>query len=105
MKYPPSSFIVFLSALFFTSALLYFFNNDFWQDEIYTITHFIYVPFKTVVTDYHTTNNHILFFFRVALSSYFTTHSCSGQFLYLSHFLVPSCFTGLLYDIMEKGLH
>ena len=63
MKYPPSTYIVFLSALFFTGSLLYFFNNDFWQDEIYTITHFIYVPFKTVVTDYHTTNNHILFSF------------------------------------------
>lgn len=63
MKDPRSTFIGFLSALFFTGALLYFFNNDFWQDEIYTITHFIYVPFKTVLTDYHTTNNHILFSF------------------------------------------
>ncbi|HEY1870440.1 MAG TPA: hypothetical protein VGG71_05240, partial [Chitinophagaceae bacterium] len=63
MKFLPSTFILFLSALFFTGALIYFLNNDFWQDEMYTITHFIYVPFKAVFTDYHTTNNHILFSF------------------------------------------
>jgi hypothetical protein len=68
MKYLHSRFILFLSILFFTGALLYFLNNDFWQDEIYTITHFIYVPFKIVFTDYHTTNNHILF--SVLMKSY-----------------------------------
>ena len=51
----------FLSIIAFFLGLLYFINNDFWQDEIYSVYHFVFVPAKTTITDYHTTNNHILF--------------------------------------------
>ena len=36
-------------------------NNNFWNDEFLTIESFILVPFKTTLTNYHTSNNHILF--------------------------------------------
>ncbi len=53
-------------------TLGYFLNNDFWQDEVYTLEHFVFVPWKTVLTDYHSTNNHILFSATVkAVSSLF----------------------------------
>lgn len=51
---------VFILLLFGYKAM-FFLNNDFWQDEIYTLQHFVFVPWKTVWTDYHSTNNHILF--------------------------------------------
>ena len=36
-------------------------NNNLWNDEFLTIESFILVPFKTTLTNYHTSNNHILF--------------------------------------------
>ncbi len=36
-------------------------NADIWNDELYTLKHFVLVPFKTTVMDYHVPNNHILF--------------------------------------------
>ena len=36
-------------------------SQDFWTDEIYTLKHFVLVPFSTTITDYHVPNNHILF--------------------------------------------
>ena len=36
-------------------------NIDFWNDEIYTLKHFTFVPLEAIVTDYHVPNNHILF--------------------------------------------
>ncbi len=50
-----------LSFLFFVVVLFVFLQNDFWQDEIYTLVHFVFVPLHTTVTDYHSTNNHVLF--------------------------------------------
>ncbi len=50
-----------LSFLFFAGVLFYFLPNDFWQDEVYTLSHFVFVPISTTVTDYHSTNNHVLF--------------------------------------------
>ncbi|MGM0480100.1 MAG: ArnT family glycosyltransferase [Bacteroidota bacterium] len=38
-------------------------NSDFWNDEIYTLKHFTFVPLETILTDYHVPNNHILFNF------------------------------------------
>lgn len=35
-------------------------NLDFWRDEMYSLDHFVFVPIKTIVTDYHIPNNHIL---------------------------------------------
>ncbi|MFT7611990.1 MAG: hypothetical protein ACI9J3_000939 [Parvicellaceae bacterium] len=36
-------------------------NLDFWNDEIYTLKHFTFVPIQNTLTDYHVPNNHILF--------------------------------------------
>lgn len=34
---------------------------DPWNDELYTLQHFVLVPFSRTVTDYHVPNNHVLF--------------------------------------------
>lgn len=49
--------------LFVFTALvnLIFINNDLWQDELYTLDEFVLVPMSKTLTDYHTTNNHIVF--------------------------------------------
>ena len=36
-------------------------NNNLWNDEFLTIESFILVPLKTTLTNYHTSNNHMLF--------------------------------------------
>lgn len=50
-----------ITLLLFGFKTIVFLYNDFWQDEIYTLQHFVFVPWRTVLTDYHSTNNHILF--------------------------------------------
>ncbi len=54
-------FILLITLSIFSYCLTYLLNNDFWQDEIYTLEHFIFVPLKTTLFDYHSTNNHIAF--------------------------------------------
>lgn len=34
---------------------------DFWNDELYTLSHFVLVPAGRALSDYHVPNNHILF--------------------------------------------
>lgn len=53
--------VLLLTLVFFGYKAAFFLNNDFWQDEIYTLHHFVFVPWRTVLTDYHSTNNHIVF--------------------------------------------
>ena len=36
-------------------------NNEMWNDEIYTLLHFVLVPLQTTLFDYHVPNNHIFF--------------------------------------------
>jgi len=36
-------------------------NLDFWNDELYTLEHFVLVPLSTTLGDYHVPNNHIFF--------------------------------------------
>ena len=36
-------------------------NTDLWNDEIYTLRHFTFVPLFTTYTDYHVPNNHVFF--------------------------------------------
>ncbi|MCZ2299567.1 MAG: glycosyltransferase family 39 protein, partial [Chitinophagales bacterium] len=55
--------ITLISCIFFIFSSLFFINNDFWQDEIYTLTHFVFTPFTTTLFDYHVANNHIAFNF------------------------------------------
>ncbi len=38
-------------------------NEDFWNDELYTLQHFTFTSLATTVSDYHVPNNHILFNF------------------------------------------
>jgi len=40
---------------------LFFINNELWQDELYTLEHFVLVPFGTTLNDYHSSNNHFVF--------------------------------------------
>ncbi|HNE27774.1 MAG TPA: hypothetical protein PLW66_01330 [Saprospiraceae bacterium] len=42
------------------SALFFYFGNDLWNDEIYTLQNFVFRGIGTVLTDYHVPNNHIL---------------------------------------------
>ncbi|MBX2932109.1 MAG: hypothetical protein KF781_09200 [Chitinophagaceae bacterium] len=56
-------FIIFASCILFIAIVLSHINNDFWQDEIYTLVHFVFTPFSTTLFDYHVANNHILFNF------------------------------------------
>ena len=60
-----NEFHKFFFILFFFASIinLFFISNDLWQDELYTIQHFVLVPLKHTLTDYHTTNNHIIFNF------------------------------------------
>ena len=48
-------------------ALYFIFKNrlnlDFWNDEIYTLKNFVFVPLSTTLLDYHVPNNHIFFNF------------------------------------------
>jgi hypothetical protein len=61
--------IVSLMILLFIVPLVFLSFNDFWQDELYSLEHFVFVsPLKTL-TDYSNTNNHILqnLFFNIYL--------------------------------------
>jgi len=53
--------IEFLFPLLICSIYLLRINQDFWGDELYTITHFVLVPLQSTLTDYHVPNNHIFF--------------------------------------------
>jgi hypothetical protein len=44
-------------------ANLFFINNELWQDELYTLEHFVLVPIGTTLNDYHSSNNHFVFNF------------------------------------------
>jgi hypothetical protein len=54
-------FLVCLTLLTFLLIIIFFTQNDFWQDELYAMNHFVFVPWRTIFTDYHSTNNHIAF--------------------------------------------
>lgn len=47
--------------LFAATTNLIFLNNELWQDELYTLDNFVLVPLAKTITDYHSTNNHIVF--------------------------------------------
>lgn len=55
--------ILYLLFVIVVAQLVYLSFNEFWQDELYSIYHFQLVPFTTILFDYHTTNNHILYNF------------------------------------------
>ncbi len=50
--------IIFLISCY---TFIHHLNNEIWNDEYYTINHFVLVPLKTTLLDYHVPNNHILF--------------------------------------------
>ena len=51
----------FAVSLLFLSVFYFRINNDFWNDEIYTLKHFVFTDFYSTITDYHVPNNHIFF--------------------------------------------
>lgn len=53
-----TAIVIFLPFIFISCR---FINYDFWNDEVYTLKHFTFVPFAAVMTDYHVPNNHIFF--------------------------------------------
>ena len=50
-----------LLLLFFIVIHIGHLKADFWNDEIYSLTHFSLVSTETTIVDYHTTNNHIFY--------------------------------------------
>jgi hypothetical protein len=58
-------YIFHFTIILFILAHLFFINNDFWQDEIYTLVYFVFESYKTILTNYQNTNNHILFNFLI----------------------------------------
>ncbi|RYY61652.1 MAG: hypothetical protein EOO05_05600 [Chitinophagaceae bacterium] len=50
-------FVVILLSAGINSMYLF---NDLWQDELYSLRHFVFVPVRVTLTDYHSTNNHIV---------------------------------------------
>jgi len=47
--------------LFFILIHIGHLQADFWNDEIYSLTHFSFAPLENALFDYHTTNNHIFY--------------------------------------------
>src|SRR6185436_19317157 len=54
-------FLLFLALLPFFYMTYSFASLDFWNDEMYSLRYFTFVPLATTVTDYHVPNNHIFF--------------------------------------------
>ena len=50
--------LVFIGFCFVQSILI---NNDLWNDELYTLDKFTFVPIAQTLSDYHVPNNHVLF--------------------------------------------
>lgn len=57
------NFLFLVLFLFAAITNTIFLNNELWQDELYTLDNFVLVPLTTTLTDYHSTNNHIVFNF------------------------------------------
>ncbi len=50
----------FLILIPFFIFLRRYFNIDFWYDEVFTLTNYVFCPIKKTITDYSFPNNHIL---------------------------------------------
>ena len=53
-------FLAFLSVIPFAVLLCRYVNLDFYYDELYTLIHYVFVPLKKTVAEYHDANNHYL---------------------------------------------
>ena len=47
--------------LIFASVLFINIRKELWNDEIYSLVNFVFVPIKTTLADYHAANNHIFY--------------------------------------------
>lgn len=85
------------TCILFIGFALFFIQNDYWQDEIYTLSHFVFVPLKLTLTDYHVANNHILFSVLLNLCKHFSGLNSLPFFLQHPYYLriVPLVFTVL----------
>jgi hypothetical protein len=75
-------FIFFLFALFFLCFQHKKMTLDLWNDEIYTLINFVFVPLSKTLCDYHVPNNHI--FLNIVIKIYnfiFSIHSLSELLL------------------------
>lgn len=57
LKFTPE-ILIFIGFCFVQSILL---NNDLWNDELYTLDKFTFVPISQTFSDYHVPNNHVLY--------------------------------------------
>ena len=53
--------LAFVLILFGGWLARHYLGLEFWYDEVYTLRHFVLVPWRTTLTDYHFPNNHLLF--------------------------------------------
>ncbi len=53
--------IILIAFLFFFAFKYQDLYLGFWNDEVYSLQHFVFVPWSNVFNDYHVPNNHILF--------------------------------------------
>ncbi len=94
--------------LLFSLLMARYINADFWNDEIYTFKHFVFVPLETTLSDYHVPNNHV--FFNLLNSAYLT---CLGYdnlhqlmdhpwVIRLPYFLVGLASLVLVFKICKK---
>lgn len=54
-------FFLFLLAVVGCSVAVIHLDDAIWNDELYTLRYFVFVPLETTLWDYHVPNNHILF--------------------------------------------
>jgi hypothetical protein len=55
------NFLIMVSLGIFLVWILKYINLDFWYDELFSLDHFVLVPFWNIPTDYSYPNNHIFF--------------------------------------------
>lgn len=53
--------LLFIALIIYTVMQWQPLHADIWNDEMYTLKHFVLVYFKETVTDYHVPNNHVFF--------------------------------------------
>jgi hypothetical protein len=56
-----TKYTLFTGVIIFVITLVANMTKQLWNDEIYSLVHFVFVPLNTSLTDYHSTNNHIFF--------------------------------------------
>ena len=61
IKFVVYTTLLIIQFIIFSIYLVPQISTDLWNDEIYTLKHFTFVPLMKTCTDYHVPNNHIFF--------------------------------------------